>query len=177
MSTKFDWQTDDETSWKAEAPGVERTAVSIPRRWLLWGGVLLLLLSIGALIAYSQLNKQVQITTSNAENELLTTHQLLHEAARNEDAELFQSMLAGGNSVWTQSNITLLARQKYLDRAPLGLWYDIDAEPDWTENVQVTLSPDFTQAELNVPLPYVYFDEAGELESVQLWQTAVYHKS
>ncbi|MCP5095938.1 MAG: hypothetical protein GY943_10330, partial [Chloroflexi bacterium] len=46
-----------------------------------------------------------------------------------------------------------------------------------TENVQVTLSPDFTQAELNVPLPYVYFDEAGELESVQLWQTAVYHKS
>jgi hypothetical protein len=174
MSTKFDWQTDDETGWRVEEPISEKTAVSLPRRWPLWIGGVVALLCIGSAIAYSQLNHKVQAITTNAESELLDVHQLVQGAVVDQDNDLLTALLVDDGSDWSVVISVLVSRQQYFDRSPLGLWFDIQTDTNWSESTQITLSPDLKTAELTLPLSYVHFDEEEVLQPVTLQHTAVY---
>ena len=176
----FDWQTDNEAGWRSESVGEgEETAVSshfYSYRRIYWGVLItFLLLLIGAAIT---INRRVENGTSAVADELINTHQLLMQAAIDQDRELFSSFIQPENRLLSQNQETLLTRNLFLNRAPLGLWFDYEAaeSPDWAEISQVTLSPDLTEAELSVDLPYLYRDEAEEVQSVTLRQTAVYQQ-
>ncbi len=172
----FDWQTED-NGWEEQTAVSSHTNTSTPRNHP-WMRIAILLFLIGAAIAYSQISRRVHKATETVADDLISTHQLFMQAAIEQDGELFSSLFQPDSRQFSQAQKALLMRGLFLDRSPLGIWFDYKAAEslDWAAISTQSLSPDLTEAEIEVALPYLIKDEAGELQSVTLRQTAVYQQ-
>lgn len=177
----FDWQTDEEKQdWTpqddASAGGTE-TAVSRRRRWLLPLLALLGMALVGGVIGV-RTRQQVAAATARVETDVLAAHNLLRQAAQDQDEDLFSTVLSGRDRAWTQTQKALVADELLWDRPAFHLQADLEtaAAPLSAEAVTITLSPDLSAAELIASQPYTVRMLDGEEETVVLAQTAVYRR-
>jgi hypothetical protein len=180
----FDWKSGDD-EWEelptAVTPG-KSTHFRLHGRGLLALAALALLVVGGLGLAYRQVNVQVTAVTNTLEQEVMAADRLLVDTAVAGDDELFATLLRR-SPAWADAQIRLQAHGDYFDRPPFGLWLDTRADLFATGPVtapvtatQFTVSPDLTEAELALPMPYVSLDENGELVSLVLQRTAVYRR-
>ncbi|MCA9921521.1 MAG: hypothetical protein KC421_04070, partial [Anaerolineales bacterium] len=92
------------------------------------------------------------------------------------DLDLFRSFLYQPEEAWGQTQVNLVRRDLFFNRAPLSIWLDVEnaAAPITAEEVTAEFSADLTRVALMVKRPYLTQNEAGEYEAVQMRQTAVY---
>lgn len=179
MPTKFDWQTDEEAIWQNGSNREKDTAVSTsfftPKRVYLGLGALAIL-TLALVVAYSQIGRRVAATTSGFKADVLAAHQLLQETAVADDEDLFQALLLP-QVRWRDTQKQLRTAHLFWNRSALSLWLNSDEyEPAALAAASVAFSPDFTQATVQQPLPYVTMQADEELQPVSLLYTAVYRR-
>lgn len=167
---KFAWRT-EEDGWEDLPPEAETAVTPASRfRWLL-GFALLILLGLGGIFSYWQLHKQVTAVATTTRDDVIAVHRLLMEAEQTQDAELFASLLSPTDTFWYSTQQAMLDLGLVLDRAPMSLW----ADPTGTAaDVQVTLSPDLTHAEVTDLYPFIVETTPGITQTITLSRTAVY---
>lgn len=166
----FNWQTEeDSTVWEEqEAPP---TPPSKKRRWVIW---LLMVgfvaLSIGSTyLIYRQINERVAEAVKTTESAVLTSHELVIDAAMLTDRELFTNLLSGRDLNWTATQIRLLQSRMLFNRPHMGL-QTVNIR---SQRPEISLSPDLTQAIITRTVTYEQLDGRGEVE---LAQVAIYRQ-
>lgn len=177
---KFEWQTEEEVAWD-ELPPLPPEKPPQQRRWGIIGGLLGLLLLTGFVI-YRQVQQRVETATQAVQADVLSSYQLVQRAEREQDEELFTSLLSGRNMAWATATTTLFKQEMLLNRAPFGLEAipftpqtavsPTTASEISSDAARVTLSPDLTEAEITIMQPYLSPDQTKG--TVLLAQTAVY---
>lgn len=167
----FEWQTEEERDWN----GVAETAVpsSSNRRvwWLLGAAILALLLVGGFYLLGRAVTEQVVVATDSVAADLLTSHELVQDAAMAQDTELFVSLLSGRDMDWAAAQEQLVTEGVYLSRPLLGLtWQPVTQ----TAVISHTLNPTLNAAELVTAPEYSYAVGGGLTATVPLELTAVY---
>lgn len=170
MPTKLDWQTEDETAWEEE-PGVATRAARSWRWPLLAAAVSALLLGAFSWLLFRQADQRLQAALQAGENDVLSTHSLVRQAAEQGDVELFRLLLSGRDPSWRRDQEDLLAAGLLFTPTPLGFQPQVGSGES-TEPV-VTLSPDLTSAEVTFARPY---HVEGIETPVQLQHIAVYRR-
>ncbi|MCA9960071.1 MAG: nuclear transport factor 2 family protein, partial [Anaerolineales bacterium] len=166
---RFAWKSEEE-GWEEEPlPGA--TAVARPRRRYFLILLLLVVVGTAGLLLYRQLQQQVTAVTTSTTDEVLAAHRLLFQAAQSGDADLFVSLLSTADPYWAETQQTMFDYDLVLNRAPLGLWL---APTSIMTDVQVTLSPDLTRAEVTDLVSYQIEPTPGVTQTVWLSRTAVY---
>ncbi|MCI0727055.1 MAG: hypothetical protein L0332_10090 [Chloroflexi bacterium] len=166
--TGFQWQTDEEK--RLETPAVE-AALPGRRRWRVVG-LLLATIGIVALVAYQLARRQVAAATMAIEADVLSSHELVMQAARRDDAGLLTALLSGRDPKWTATQRELAEQGLLLNYPALGL----QAQGQAGRVAGISLSPDLLQAEVRLVRPYVITESSGLTETVWLSQTAVYRQ-
>ena len=171
----FDWQTQEEISWEDPSPLPEApTEPASQRRWWLY---IVLAVLVGAatavLIVVRELNRRVDRAETEARQAVLSSHNVIQQAALEEDAELFVGFLSGRDADWAKSQEEAVKGGAYLDRNWLGFrrLSDVDSV---AETAIVTFSPDLTAAEMTLTQTYDVDIGNRLTETVLLGQTAVY---
>jgi len=168
MTNRFDWHTDEENSWETLAsPEPKRP----PRRWRPLWLLLLLLVGVGG-FGYWQLQQRLAAATAAVTEDVSASYRLLHQAAVRKDAELFNTLIAGGDRSWVRAQRELLAQGLLLDRWPLGLKLPA-AEPDIGA---VIPSLDLSRAELQVTQQYTVDQGQGVAKSITLRRVVTYRR-
>lgn len=190
----FDWQTEDRhweeldsprratNAWASDLPAAddllaapEPVVVSPvaqrPRRWPF-------LLAVGALVAallavlYWQLDRRVAATETRLTTEVLSSHEMILEAAQAADGELFVTFLSGRDRNWAVAQERLARAGGFADRSAFALtWL-----PGTPLSPTVTLAADLNAAELTAPLRYSLDIGNGLTETVTLEQTVVFRQ-
>lgn len=175
--SNFNWQTEDDVNWDDLEP-VRNTAVSRRRPWLTY-----LLIVMGVVTAvtliYRQVNQRVETATTNATNDILASHNLVHRASAEQDIELLKSLLSGRDPGWVEAQNDLIEQGSLFDRAGLGLvWRPqntaVTLDDIENDTAQIEISPELNAAELTFLQEYVIAVGNGLTETVQLQHTAVY---
>ncbi|MCB0037901.1 MAG: hypothetical protein KDE51_27900, partial [Anaerolineales bacterium] len=166
----FNWQTEEDSDvWEEqEAPPAPP---SKRRRWVIW---LLMIgfvaLSIGSIyLIYRQINQRVAEAVKTTESAVLTSHELVIDAAMLTDRELFTNLLSGRDLNWTSAQLRLLQSHMLFNRPHMGL-QTVNMRG---QRPQISLSPDLTQAIITRTVTYEQLDGGGEVE---LAQVAVYRQ-
>jgi hypothetical protein len=178
--SQFNWQQDAEDQWEETViytpepkPGPKR------RRWWLIP-VILLALAVAGWLVYRQAARRVAETTTAVTRDLLSSHNLLLQAAYNKDIDLFMTLLSGRDVQWTAAQEAMLPAGTVLNRPSFGLYATFAREPDLTttENRLISLdfSPDFLSAELVLSQAYSYTLPDGHRQTATLQQTAIYRQ-
>lgn len=168
--TNFDWQTDEE-QWPEEIATEQETRPSTNRNWFRLVVAVLLLATV-VFLAFRAVEQQIENRENEIKIDVLSSHALISQAAAETDLLLFSSFLSGRDGRWTDVQNELVAQQLIGDLAPLGL-----AGPTGEEQVvEVSLSPDFTAAEVVISRTYETRSQVGVAEAVELRQTAVYRR-
>lgn len=181
MSEDFTWKTEDDYhTWRSLEPEPEPEPPS--KRWgrrlLVITAVLLLTCFVGA-IAYSQLSRKATTVTNQLADDVIGVHQLVLETAVHRDTDLFQTFVNHPSGKWGRNQTELVARDLYLNRAPLGLWVDtgqIVTQTLTIPEVTTYFSPDLRFVEIQVEQPYLTRAADDALEPILLVQTAVYQQ-
>jgi hypothetical protein len=177
MSSKFDWQAEDDVVWE-DLPADEKTEETSRRRRR-WPFLLLalLLLAGATFLILRQINHRVDENTQAMRTDIVSSHNLLLIAEAEGDGELFFSILSGRDSAWTAAQNELFQAGLLLDRAPFGL-HVVPAErvPLVAEDssLDITFSPDHLAAETVTEQPFAISIGNGLTETVTLQETAVY---
>lgn len=174
----FDWKSGDD-EWVEDGTAVATVPSSrfrLKGRGVLALVVLALLVVGGVWLAYRRVETQVTAVTNSREQEILAADRLLVETAVAGDNDLFTAFLSRAPE-WADTQVQLQTRGSLFDRPPMGLWLDTRADlfaSEFLSTTQFLFSPDLNGAELQMTMPYVTLDEAGELQSLRLQRTAVY---
>ena len=180
MTEDFEWTTEDDLSEEAWQSDVHSPVVR--KKWGRWHWGIsgaIIFIAVVTLVAYSQLERQAAAVSNQLRDDVLAVHQLVLETAVSRDTDLFQTFLSQPTSPWGSSQIELIARDLYFNRAPLGLWLDTSlpiTNSLTITNATTTFSPEFQQVTVQVEQPYLTRNEEGEFEPVVLVNTAVYHQ-
>lgn len=183
MSGNFSWQTEEEGEWEELLP--QPSPQSPRRRLWLWGLVLIAVALLTTFLIYNRLQKQVELATAQAREDVIAAHSLSQTAAANQDTDLFRSNLSRHDPYWADVQRELVSRGRFHDRSAFGLqWWAASAvnQANPTEPISLTLSPDLLSAEIiyeqEYQLPGSPTDEfpAGQI-IVTLHHTAVYRRS
>lgn len=177
---KFEWQTEEDIAWD-ELPPLPPEKPARRRRWRVIAGLLGLLVVAG-LVIYQQVQRRVNAATQSVQTDVLSSYNLVQRAEKEQDEELFTSLLSGRDMAWVVGETALFRQEMLLDRAPFGL-EAIPFTPQTAVNstasdeipsdaARITLSPDLTEAEITIMQPYLSSDKAEG--TVLLAQTAVY---
>jgi hypothetical protein len=178
MTTKksagLDWLTEDENT----GPDIpqEVTDEKQPRRGR-FGIYALVLLGIGllALGAYRQMNRRSQGVYDDVVAEVLLAHELIEQAARRNDRELFLTLLGAGDGRWLEGQRKVFDQKLFLDRTPLGLQLETDSLPAGSfTKPQVSVTADLTLAEVTSVYRYLVELAPGTVESIHLERTLFY---
>jgi hypothetical protein len=173
MSQKFDWQSEEEDSWDDYASSeVEQGNTSRKRRWWLTLLVIPLLLG-GAILAFRQLEDFTLAAEMTAENDIISSSNLVQAAAMDADGELLSTVLSGRDPAWTRTQLVLVNGEEFFDRKPFGLIWQPQASP--TE-VQVTVSPDFSDAVVATRHKYKLEERVGSSQDITLEQSSVFRR-
>ena len=178
--SQFNWQQDADDQW--EKPVVYTPEPKNPRPRRRWGLILILLLLLGSVawLLTRQANQRVEETTTAVAGDILSSHNLLIQAAYNNDNDLFIALLSGRDKKWTASQQTLLSKRLFLNRPSFALYAalpespDSDAIEDNLSLISLDLAPDLLAAELVTQLPYTFTLPDGTIQNTILQQTAVY---
>lgn len=168
----FDWHSEEETGWEEKKPAVT-TAVPQRRRW--WPTLLLILVTagVGSWLILNQVNTRIAATTTQVEADARAAHELVMDAAARRDGELLRASLSGRAPDWYTLQETLTNADAFFGRSLLGLPLAA-AQPDTP--AQITLDPEFRQAEVSFPRVYLTMNKEGVTQTVTLQQTAVYRR-
>ncbi len=166
----FEWQTEeDEQHEEMPLTPVPETAVSSRKsRWLLWVALLILVILAGWLV-YRQAAKRTETAVAQTKSEILSSHQLVTKAVREQDRSLLVSLLSGRNDSWADAQTSLGEQGLLLDRPQFGLVWQPSAIP---EETQISLNPTLDAAEISFPVVYALPDG----RTVTLQHTAVYRR-
>lgn len=171
----FEWETQEEISWD-EPPSLEAEPIEPPQRRRWWPYILLAII-IGAgtatLIIVRELNQRIAQAEAEARVEVVSSYNVIQQAANENDAELFVGFLSGRDEAWAQAQEEAVREGAFLNRDGLGL-RRLDAGNVAEAMSTVTLAPDLLSAELTVTQTYAVDIGNGLTESVPLQQTAVY---
>ncbi len=168
----LDWQTDVDSEWNRpeviQEPGGKARGRVLPLLLLF-----LLLIATLAAIGLGQVARRVNHVNDETIAAIRTVHQLIHQSALTQDAELFRTLIYRRDGGWYESQQRLLHRHLFLDRAPLGLW----AMPLTTDvPITITLSPDLQTALVAAALPYTAEITNGQAQLITLQQIHRYQK-
>ena len=165
MSQKFDWRSEDDEKWEVEdgrnEPG-KSTRIT-RRRWLLLGTVALLILSVG-LLSYRQLGRYLNETGLEVEQEILSSNDLVLNAASEADPEILSSLLSGRDLIWAEGKLAILEAGLMFDRGPFGVEWQSEELPI----SEVTISPGINSADVVTHLEYSLASGQGYLETITL---------
>lgn len=170
----FDWQTEDDVNWDDE-PEVQQAADSEKRkrRWP-WGLlVVVLLMSATAVTVWQQVQNRVDESTDQIEADVLASVQVIQQAAQTQDIDLFKTFLSGRSTIWASAQEQAVQSGQFVDRQLFGLYWQANSS---VENAFVSLSPNLTSAEVQIPQTYRIDVGNGISETVVLTQTAVYRQ-
>lgn len=170
MSRKLDWQTEDDQDltkpWSQPAETEKQSSPS--RRWLTFAIFFFLAAGL-TLLAVNRLQQQVEETTELVRQDVLSSHELIQQAARQEDDELFFTLLSGRQPAWTRAQRELFDNGYLFERQFAGL--QMAAPP---EVVDISLTPNLQEAEVTSRYRYAYVGAGGAGQSVVLDQIAIY---
>lgn len=185
----FDWKTDepdwDETDSPAEEPRRRERVLASPRpvrlprqarlpwrdrRGLVFAGLALLLLAGLAAVLYRQLDRRADAAVERIRSDVLASQQIITQAAREQDRELFVGFLSGRDDDWAASEESLVDAGGYLGRTSFAWTW----QPEAVLPAAVTVSNDLLSADLEVPHRYVIEAGGGLTETITLTQTAVF---
>ncbi len=183
MRDEFDWRMgDDLPERKSEEQEPGRPPQSSRKKWgrWVWGITAVLLLAcLAGTIAYSQLNRRAAAVTNQLSEDVIAVHQLVLKTAVSRDTDLFQTFLNNPANEWGGYQLELIARDLYLNRAPLGLWVDsrqLISQTLTMTNTTTYFSPDLQRVEVQVEQPYLTHTSDDVIEPIVLVNTAVYQK-
>jgi hypothetical protein len=169
MNNNFDWQTEDEAAWDELLPATPKSALSKHARpWRGWWLLLLGLLLIGGWLAWQQVAVRIAEAEAEATADLLASHDLLLQAAANQDEDVALALLSGRDVAWVAAQVDLVTTGLWLERPLLGLTYQEAS----SEAVTVTLSADLFTAEMVYDVRY----QTETAAPVTLQHTAVYRR-
>lgn len=181
MSDQFSWRTDEDEDWD-DAPLHASSKIKKRRPWLWLLAVTAAALTI-TLTLYLRLQEQVEAATTTAAAELLAAHQLIQQAAANNDLDLFRSNLSRRDPAWADAQRALISTGLYLDRSAFGLrwWGETPlnlsaAATTPTLPITITLSPDLLSAELVYEEAYLLEGSDTTSQTIRLQHTAVYRR-
>ncbi len=190
----FEWQTEEE-KWEearedARARGEARARggarardgaglISIasdkrrwPRRWVLLVGAAGLFIVLGFLLVRRQINERVSDISASIINDVNTSVDVLHEAVRRDDFELFVNLLSGRDLQWADEQQAWFRTGAYLDRASLGLtWL-----PAQTQVITITLSPDLLAADVLIQEQYAIAVGNQQTQTISLQHQETYRQ-
>lgn len=191
MSGNFDWQTEDDLRSRQESDWDEQPQPSpepagrgrIP--WKLVGASFILLAGLG-LIVWWRVQTRIEATMDLLRNDVASAFNLVQLAAREQDEELFRSVLSGGDPAWTTTQLDLFADGLFLDRSPLGLTLAPGDQPTslplpfdeaTAADIPATIefSPDLNEAVVTTVRPFMSHPATGT-DVVLLEQTAVFRR-
>lgn len=171
----FDWQTQEEISWEEPPPLEEEPLDPGPRRRR-WPYVVLMVLvgaAAAAFVVVRELNRRVDDAQTEARLAVISSYNVIQQAAVEADAELFVSFLSGRDADWSGAQERAVQEGAFLNREGLGL-YRMGEASLGSDTADVTFSPDLTSAEMTVTQTYGVAIGHGLTETVRLRQTAVY---
>jgi hypothetical protein len=172
----FEWRLEEE-KWPDGGLLLQRKPRRISRRRVAAALVLLALAGVVGLLAQWQWQRLATRATAASKADLLAVHALAQQAVARGDNELLQAMLPDPNSRWASRLDRLIRAELYLDRAPLGLWLDLDADTLEENITEVRLSPNLERAEVVTLLPYLVDSGNGRTAAVRLQQTFYYERN
>ena len=166
----FEWRTDADEAWDDALTNQARKTVIIRHkaRWLLG---ILLIVGVGGLIAYWQIDRRATAATNAIHADVIAAHTLVQQASDTQDLDLLEALIWSQSQSWYEIQQQLITQHLFLDRPSLGLWAQTAVVAP-----QVTLSTDLKEAEVIDLLPYVVPNPEGTLETVQLMHTTVYRQ-
>ncbi len=174
MSQRFDWRSEDDRDWEVE-DARDRPAKSTRtqrRRWLLIGTVTFLILS-ASLLSFRQVGHYLGETAMEADEEILSSNDLVLKAARDVDLEILASLLSGRDLIWAAGQLELLEAGLMFDRKPFGLEW-LSREPPVSE---VTVSPAIDRADVITHLKYSLASGPEKSETITLKHLLHYRRS
>lgn len=169
MGNNFDWQTDEDNSWEGQrADGVR---ISRRRRWILPLAIILALMAAAGAI-YWQVQKRVSAAEAAINDDILSSFQLFRQANAEGDIELFRNLLSGADLEWADAQQELFDHGWLFDLSPYGL----SAAPLAVGDIEVTLSPQLSSAEVSALATYAPFSRGIVSDTVRLRQTYVFRQ-
>ncbi len=168
----FDWQTEEEVDWEAPIEPKIEEPKKRRRRWPWAVLVMLLLLATAVFVIVRVVYQRVEVATTNVEDELLASVTVIHNAARDEDVELFTTFLSGKDADWAAANEEVVASGNYFERNAFGLHW-LAMEPQ-TAVISTTLAPELKRAEVLSEYQYEFSVGDGISDTISLQRTAVY---
>lgn len=168
----FDWQTDEDAVWEDEIPPTPDR----PRRRFPWrlAGIVTGLLLLASAVLYWQVTQRVSAANEAAENDILSSHNLINRIVATQDVDLLSPLLSGRDLGWARQQELLISRGLFYERPVFGL-QALGPLPELalsdSRPYSVTLSPNLDAAELTFVLPYQVENQEDEL---LLAHTAVY---
>ncbi|KAA3664161.1 MAG: hypothetical protein DWQ04_07125 [Chloroflexi bacterium] len=168
----FDWQTEEEEAvWDDDLVPPPETAVSRRRSWL-FGGFLVVLVSIAGVLLYRQVQKQADVAVENLEADIISTHNLVQTAAEMRDADLMRAMLSGRNMAWAEIQQQLVGEGVLWGRPLLNMQW----QPTGHELIDTIIDPALESAELTYSQAYEILNLNEVTETISLQYTAVYRR-
>jgi hypothetical protein len=138
----FEWRTDEDEPWP-EAPAQPVGPRAGRRHWLI-ALLALLLVGTAVMLLVRQAQRQVTVAEDAAAVDVRHAFELVQQAARRADGELYVSLLDRSDSRWLAAQQESVAHGALIDRSFAGLM----PYPDEPEIAGVLLAPDLTAAEL-----------------------------
>jgi hypothetical protein len=139
-ATLLEWQTEDDNSLPEKT--VDNAVRTWPRRRTVLGFLLLIVLA--GLLGYRYVQGRIDQATAVAHQDVLTSHQLGQQAARQGDGELLRLLLPEQNDVHPGDPSLWLRYGLDFERGPLGLVLTGDR----AEVTDVQLSSDLREAQV-----------------------------
>ncbi|MGD2049360.1 MAG: hypothetical protein PVH03_07695, partial [Chloroflexota bacterium] len=150
MASRFDWLSDDESSWEPEVverpPGASRQGKRWKSRYLL--ALLFIAISAGIIIVVN-LNHKITRTNDRVTADVLATHNLVKQAINTGDIDLFDTLIYSDYENWHRIQIELFRHWLLIDRESFGLITPSNSLAELEKYpTQVNLSPDLDSAEV-----------------------------
>ncbi|MDJ0753939.1 MAG: hypothetical protein QNJ45_10500 [Ardenticatenaceae bacterium] len=171
---QFNWGTDDdEAVWDDASQSEEReTRRKAQRIRLLMLLAAVLLLTAAGLGGYRLANQRIETATTETEQAVVASHQLVQQASQENDAELLSNLISGRDPQWVRAQQRLSREDLWFDRPVLGLYYK-GAFEGTPQPPSVTLSSDLNMATVETVITYEYDPEG---DPIKLVQTEIYRR-
>ena len=175
--SNFEWQTEEEARWQ-DLPARREEPKRNGRSGLFWV-IVAVTLAIAGWVVYRQVDQRVAEATAHVEADVLSAHNVVWQAAQQQDVELLETVLSGRDRRWTETQKSLVEKDLLFDPSAFGFLPQLAAanlSVTYSEEVTTTLSSDLTSAEVTWLEPFVIDVDRWVTETVALRQTAVYRQ-
>ncbi|HSM56491.1 MAG TPA: hypothetical protein VK879_10090 [Candidatus Sulfomarinibacteraceae bacterium] len=173
VAMNFHWET-DETDRRQATEGAGDAARPLPRRILpLAAG--LLLLALAAVTLWHTVQRRAAAVEAQVKTDVLAAHTLARHAAAQGDGELFQTLLAATDDVWSETQQERLQTGLLFDRA--ATLYGAQPLPGSETPPEITLDPTLRRATVEVQQSFVLTAAQGLTRTLSLRQTHIYSQT